>query len=106
MVYDLKADEYSVISIGGAFKYLLENSLPEINFIAQMGNIVTNFPAFYYNRADNKFAPVFNLVIKVDQGVVTELFWDNDCYTCLTDTNCKEKTQNSLKGDQQITQKV
>jgi hypothetical protein len=37
----------------------------------------------------NKFiVPVFNLVVKLNKGVITSVVWDNDCYSCLTNDMC------------------
>lgn len=37
---------------------------------------------------------VFNAVIKVDNGVIKEIVWDNDCYDCFYDDNvCFEDLQ-------------
>jgi hypothetical protein len=75
MVYNITTDEYSVISIGGGYKYVAQNTLPEINFVAQVGKIVTNYPTFYYSLGNANLVPVFNLVIKVSNGAVTDLYW-------------------------------
>jgi hypothetical protein len=31
---------------------------------------------------------VFNVVIKMVMGNITDVIWDNDCYTCLTESTC------------------
>lgn len=36
----------------------------------------------YYNRDSKYSIPVFNLVIKLSQGKVTGIVWDNDCFSC------------------------
>ncbi len=35
--------------------------------------------------------PIFNLIIKLSQGNVTEIFWDNDCFSCVEDPECYNK---------------
>jgi hypothetical protein len=42
----------------------------------------------YYNKAQQFIIPVFNVVIKVDKGNITDVVWDNDCYACLTSDQC------------------
>jgi hypothetical protein len=32
--------------------------------------------------------PLFNVVIMVDNGNITDVLWDNDCFSCLTDATC------------------
>ena len=36
--------------------------------------------------------PLMNLVIKLDNGNVTGISWDNDCFTCSNTPNCYNKT--------------
>ena len=35
--------------------------------------------------------PLFNLVIKVDEGTIYDVVWDNHCYTCNTNDLCYEQ---------------
>ena len=34
---------------------------------------------------DNLIVPIFNIVIKINKGYITEIFWDHQCYGCKDD---------------------
>ena len=36
--------------------------------------------------------PLFNLVIKVSAGYITDIVWDNDCFTCPETVLCYNQT--------------
>ena len=47
MAYVLTVDEYSVLSIGGAYLFAENDSLQKQNFIFQIAQNITNYPSVY-----------------------------------------------------------
>jgi hypothetical protein len=41
----VKVDEYSVLSIGGAFNFAAQDSLPSQSFLVQVGESLTMYPS-------------------------------------------------------------
>ncbi len=77
MAYEVTIDEYTVLSIGGGFKLVNDDSLDNYNFLFQAGKSITPFPTFFYDRTKTLVAPVFNVVIKVNEGNITDVLWYN-----------------------------
>ena len=75
MAYEVTVDEYSVISIAGAYKYVAEDTIPQVNFIFQVAKNNTLFPTLYYDKSKQKLSPVFNVVIKVEMGQIKDVIW-------------------------------
>ena len=75
MAYEVTVDEYSVISISGAYKYVAEDTIPKVNFLFQVGKNTTVIPTLYYDKSKKKLSPVFNVVIKVEMGQVKDVIW-------------------------------
>jgi hypothetical protein len=46
--------------------------------------------------------PVFNVVIKVEKGVIYDIVWDNDCFSCLTSSDCLNNTDITYLNDTSI----
>ncbi len=45
MAFPVTVDEYSVLSIGGAYNYVSEDSLNNQSFIFQIGKNITDYPS-------------------------------------------------------------
>jgi len=53
-------------------------------------------PQFFFN------IPLFNVVIKMTMGVITDVVWDNDCYTCLTESTCNAENATYLNDTSSV----
>jgi hypothetical protein len=49
MAFPVKVDEYSVLSIGGAYNFVSQDTLPQQSFVFQMGNNNTVYPSVKFN---------------------------------------------------------
>jgi len=88
IAFPITVDQYSVLSITGVYMLANGQQYNSLSFLAQIGNNITTFNSLYYQR--NQFiVPLFNIVIKLDQGVLTDIVWVNDCYTCPNSNNCR-----------------
>ena len=56
----------------------------------------------YYDKVNKFIIPVFNIVIKVNKGNITDVVWDNDCYSCLTSDKCYSNDQVTYLNDTKI----
>lgn len=56
----------------------------------------------YYNRQDSFIIPVFNIVIKLTNGTISDIVWDNDCYSCNINDNCYNNNSTSYTNDTNI----
>ena len=45
---------------------------------------------------------MFNVVIKVDGGNITDIVWDNDCFNCLTSDTCYSNSNVTFLNDTSI----
>src|SRR4051794_25054836 len=91
MAYQVTVDEYSVLSIGGAYVFVQEDNThaAKQSFMFQFARMYTQWPSLYFTKLDGgSVFPLFNVVIKLDKGKVTEVVWDNDCFSCLTSPTC------------------
>lgn len=120
MAYKIEVDQYSVITIGGGFQLAvkmaekLEEENKAITLLAQIGNNVTSFPSviflfnckiqIYYKKKDNLIFPLFNLVIKVNKGKITDIVWDNQCYACEVNGACWRDNVTSIINNTDISE--
>merc|ERR1711957_490359 len=90
MAFQVVVDDYTVLSIGGAYNLVQTDKLPTQSLLFQASNHITDYPSIYYENnektvkiVEKKFIiPVFNIVIKVDEGKITGVVWDDDCSGC------------------------
>ena len=50
---------------------------------------------------DNLIVPIFNIVIKINKGYITEIFWDHQCYGC-DNSKCLSITSNYINSNETI----
>ena len=110
--FKIKVDEYSLLTInqGYSLAFNYQEKKP-IHFIAQIGNITSTYPSvkkiFYfilfqlYFKKDEIVVPIFNIVIKINKGYITEIFWDHQCYGC-SNNECFSSTINYTNSNQTI----
>ena len=110
--FKIKVDEYSLLTINQGFSFFSEK-LNETHFIAQIGNITSSYPSvknffilfhfqLYLNKTeDNLIVPIFNIVIKINKGYITEIFWDHQCYGC-DNSKCLSITSNYINSNETI----
>jgi hypothetical protein len=76
MAYQVTVDDYTVLNIGGGFKLVDDDTgLAKSTFVFQAGNNLTAYPSLYYDRPKMLVTPVFNIVRKVNEGVLTDVLW-------------------------------
>lgn len=87
----LEIDEYSVVSIKDIYSSVVNNT--NITFVAQIGDVTSVYSAHYveYNNENSysRIFPMLNLVVKMEEGNIYEIVWDNDCFNC-DKKNCME----------------
>ena len=52
-------------------------------------------------KKDEIVVPIFNIVIKINKGYITEIFWDHQCYGC-SNNECFSSTINYTNSNQTI----
>ena len=74
--------------------------------VAQIGQKSTIFSSvtFYlnqvfFNRQIPYYNPLFNLVIKISNGNITDVVWANDCYTCQNTNSCQMNNRTAIFGN-------
>lgn len=96
IAFKVKVDDYAILTVTGGYMLVSASSFQTTSFIAQLGEVTSMFPTTYYDRTNNYVIPLFNIVIKVDKGVITEIFWDNGCFDCNADDTCKSHQETKL----------
>jgi hypothetical protein len=75
MAYEVTVDDYTVLNIGGGFKLVYDDTFSDFNFLFQVGKNITVIPTFFYDRTKAMVTPVFNIVIKVNEGNISDVLW-------------------------------
>lgn len=90
MAFNVTVDNYEVLSISGGFIFSDKDTTnAEQSYVFQFGNVSTPYPSLYYSKAKKEIAPLFNVVIKLDKGNITDVVWDNDCWDCSFTGGCQ-----------------
>jgi hypothetical protein len=104
MGFLIKVDEYTGLEIPDSFK-TFENLAPEqLNIHAQLDVYPQYTPAATYLWKSAKLAVnVMHLVIKMKDGNLESIYWDNDCYGCNKTEKCKQiKTSYTDQKNSQV----
>jgi hypothetical protein len=96
IAFPVTIDEYSMLTITGDYYLADKSKYNQLSFLAQIGKNVTainsvfiQFIKLYYTK-DKFIVPLFNLVVKLNKGNISDIVWVNDCYTCLNTDQCNK----------------
>lgn len=102
IAFNVTVDNYEVLTITGAYILVEKDSLQKQGFAFQFGNATVDYASRYLSKATkNELFTMFNVVIKLDKGVIKEVVWDNDCWSCGFG-GCLEYSVTSLKVQNEI----
>lgn len=90
MAFNVTVDNYEVLSISGGYIFAEKDTTNlEQTYVFQFANTSTPYPSVYYNKGKKQVTPLFNVVIKLDKGNITDVVWDNDCWDCAFQGGCQ-----------------
>lgn len=89
IAFNVTVDNYEVLTISGAFVFVDKDNSAYQNFVFQAGDIITPYASRYYNKQEKNYVPLFNVVVKMNQGNITGVEWDNSCWSCSFEESCK-----------------
>jgi hypothetical protein len=87
----IKIDEYTGFEIPDSFKLFETKAHATTNVHAQV-DVYGDYspPAVYLVKESKLAANVMTLVIKLNEGKLAGMRWDNDCYGCNKTDDCKK----------------
>ena len=90
MAFNVTVDNYEVLSISGGYIFANKDTTNlEQKYVFQFANTSTPYPSVYYNKDKKQVTPLFNVVVKLDKGNITDVVWDNDCWDCAFQGGCQ-----------------
>lgn len=103
MAFNVTVDEYEVLSITGGYIFSYKDTIQEQSYVMQLGNVTTPYKAIYFDKANSKVTTLFNLVIKLDKGKISDVVWDNDCWDCSFSNGCVDYNDiTSLRNSSEV----
>lgn len=94
----LTIDTAEITTISSFYLLANKDQFIESNILFQLGGISSLYSNEFLNKKDNLVTPVFNLVIKISNGIISGLSWDNNCWSCSTQTHTTCKTWSNIPG--------
>lgn len=91
MAFNVTVDSYEVLTVTGGYIFSFKDSEAgnkNQSYAFQFGNVSTAFSSLYYSEEIKQVAALFNVVIKLDDGKISDVVWDNDCWGCALSTGC------------------
>jgi hypothetical protein len=90
IVFSPTVDHFTGLQLKGSYYHFREYQSEELALVA-ISNGVESRPAIF--KTENRTVPILSLQIELDEGQVTKLEWENDCYDC-DGYNCYDTTVN------------
>ncbi len=77
-----KVDDYQMVTVSGSYLFADKDPALTSSFIFQFQNATSPYESTFLTKPGYDYTPLFNVVIKLNNGVVSGISWDNDCWDC------------------------